>query len=149
MNPAAPRPDSREHGLLIDRSGKNHYGNAGKSRAPAALRNGADGPFVGPIPVNDAQHPLIIKWTLDHRIPSICGDRTYALAWGLMSYWTDWDELRRRTAGYVDRILKGANPGILPIEQPSKFELVVNKKAAKTLGLAIPPSVMLRTDEVI
>ena len=66
-----------------------------------------------------------------------------------MSYWTNWDELRRKTATYVDKILRGANPGDLPIELPTKFELVINLKTAKALGLAIPQLLLQRADEVM
>ena len=66
-----------------------------------------------------------------------------------MSYWTDWPDLRRPSAVYVDKILKGAKPADLPIEQPTKLELVINLKTAKVLGLNIPRSLLLRADEVV
>jgi putative ABC transport system substrate-binding protein len=75
--------------------------------------------------------------------------RLYVEAGGLISYGADFNENWRRAAVFVDKILKGAKPADLPVEQPSKFELVVNLRAAKALGLTIPPSLLLRADEVI
>jgi putative ABC transport system substrate-binding protein len=86
---------------------------------------------------------------LDHRLPSIFGFREWADAGGLMSYGPSLTGMYRLAAGYVDRIMKGAKAADLPIEQPTKFELVVNLKTANTLGLTVPPSILARADEVI
>ena len=86
---------------------------------------------------------------LKHRLPTMFGAKEHAEAGGLLSYGTNNADLFRRAAGYVDKILKGANPSELPVEQASKFELVINLRTAKALGLTIPPSVLLRADEVI
>ena len=83
------------------------------------------------------------------RIPVIHGQKDFAEAGGLISYGTNFKDLFRRVAGYVDKILRGAKPGDLPVEQPTKFDLVVNLKTAKTLGITIPESILLRADEVI
>ncbi len=92
---------------------------------------------------------MLLNLALKARLPVIYGERNFPEAGALMSYGPHIEDLFRRSAGYVDKILKGAKPGDLPIEQPTKFELVVNLKTAKTLGIKIPQSILLRADEVI
>ena len=91
----------------------------------------------------------LAKLALKEKLPTISAMRPYVDEGGLMSYGADWPDQLRRSAVYVDKILKGAKPGDLPIEQPTKFELVVNLKTAKALGITIPQSIPLRADEVI
>ena len=91
----------------------------------------------------------IAELAVKHRLPTVVGFREYVEAGGLASYGTDYPDLFRRAATFVDKILKGAKPGDLPVEQPTKFELVINLKTAKALGLTISQSLLLRTDLVI
>ena len=92
---------------------------------------------------------LILEFAAKQRLPAMCAVREFADDGGLMAYGVDLKDLLRRAAAYVDKILKGAKPADLPVEQPTKFELVINLKAAKALGLTIPPSVLGRADHVI
>jgi putative ABC transport system substrate-binding protein len=91
----------------------------------------------------------IAELALEHRLPGVFTLREYALAGGLMSYGPDYPMLERQHARYVDRILRGASPGDLPIEQPTKFDLMINLKSAKVLGITIPQSILVRADELI
>ena len=84
-----------------------------------------------------------------HRLPSISNQRHFVNSGGLIFHGARLDDVHRRAASYVDRILKGATPGDLPVERPTRFELVINLKTAKALGLTIPPSLLQRQDEVI
>ena len=97
----------------------------------------------------DAEKHRLVSLAARHRLPTIYEHRAYPEAGGLMSYGPDIRDVFRRAAGYVDKILKGAKPADLPVEQPTKFELVINLKTAKALGLTIPPSVLARADQVI
>jgi putative ABC transport system substrate-binding protein len=131
--------------------------------SPAFVREGVDiehalvafaqqpngGLIVLPNPVTIVHRKLIITTAAAHQLPAIYPFRFFATDGGLMSYGLDLRANFRRAAHQVDKILKGAKPGELPVEQPAKFELVINLKTAKELGLSIPQSILLRADEVI
>ena len=91
----------------------------------------------------------IARLANDNRLPTMYGLRDYANAGGLIAYGPNLAQMYRRTATYVDKILKGAKPEDLPVEQPARFELLINLKTAKTLGLEIPPTLLSIADEVI
>jgi len=104
---------------------------------------------VLPSPFFNAHRGRLIELAARYRLPAIYEFKNYVQDGGLMSYGPSINEMFRGMASYVDRILKGAKPGDLPIERPTRFELVINLKTAKTLGLTIPPSLLARADEVI
>jgi len=108
-----------------------------------------DALFVGDNPVYLIHRDRLLTLAAKHRLPTLFGHREFVPAGGLMSYGPSLADLFRRAAGYVDKIRKGAKPADLPVDQANKFELVINLKTAKTLGLTIPPSVLARADEVI
>jgi putative tryptophan/tyrosine transport system substrate-binding protein len=112
-------------------------------------RERADALIILGHPMLAQQRGRIAALTAKSRMPAMAAQREYAEAGSLMAYGASLPEMYRRAATYVDKILKGAKPGDLPIEQPTKFEFVVNLKTAKTLGLTIPPAVLARADEVI
>jgi putative ABC transport system substrate-binding protein len=112
-----------------------------KERADALIQ--MDDPFIS------LQRRRIADLALQRRLPTVSSERIYPEAGALMSYGASFADLFRRAATYVDKILKGAKPADLPVEQPTKFELVINLKTAKALGLALPPSLLQRADEVI
>jgi putative tryptophan/tyrosine transport system substrate-binding protein len=108
-----------------------------------------DGLSVSRGPLMDTNQKRTIGFALKSRLPSVYGSRGAVEAGGLMYYGADITESYRRVAAYVDRILKGVKPGDLPVEQPAKFELVINLKTAKQIGVTIPDSVLAKTDRVI
>jgi putative ABC transport system substrate-binding protein len=114
-----------------------------------AARAGARAVAIMPDPIFATNLKQLAALTVKNRLPAIFHLGEFAEAGGLLAYGSDRSDLFRRAAIYVDKILKGAKPGDLPIEQPTKFELVVNVNTAKALGLTVPPSLLLRADQVI
>jgi len=113
------------------------------------IRARPEGLLLMPDPVTSSQMAQIVDFTTRHRLPAMNGRRLFPERGGLMSYGIDFAEHVRAGIRYVDKILKGAKPADLPVEQPTKYELVINLKTAKALGITIPQSVLLRADEVI
>jgi len=113
------------------------------------IKDRAQGLIVLPHAVTNANRARIASLAAGHRLPGMYPDSEYVEAGGLMSYAPNYSDQHRRAATFVDKILKGAKPADLPIEQPTKFELVVNMKTAKALGLTIPQSILTRADTVI
>ena len=119
-------------------------------RALTAFAQGPnDGVIVSGSPRATAHRNLIIALAAKHRLPAVYSARFYAVAGGLIAYGLDFLDQYRRAAGYVDRILKGEKPAELPVQHPTKYDLVINLKTAKALGFEIPSSVLARADEVI
>jgi putative ABC transport system substrate-binding protein len=115
----------------------------------AATKGRADALLVFGNPVLNAHRTQVVDLAVKHRLPATYTRPEFVEAGGLMIYGTSYTDLSRRAATYVDKILKGAKPGDLPVEQPKKFELVINLKAAKQIRLTIPPNVLARADRVI
>jgi putative ABC transport system substrate-binding protein len=113
------------------------------------MKNRDQGVLVGASPFVFVHKKTIIDRAAEHRIAAIYSLQVYVEAGGLMSYGVNVPEMQHRAAVYVDKILKGAKPADLPVEQPTRFDLVINLKTAKALGLTIPPSLLGRADELI
>jgi putative ABC transport system substrate-binding protein len=115
----------------------------------SAVRQQAGGVVVGLDTLLQTYRKPIVDLAARHRLPAIYQAREFVEAGGLIVYAVSYPHMYRRAASYVDRILKGAKPGALPIEQPSRFELVINLGAARALGLTIPRALLARADEVL
>jgi putative ABC transport system substrate-binding protein len=126
---------------------RNADGHDDAFRAMAAKRTGGILLLVDPLTLFH-RHRLA-DLAIGNRLPMMGGLADYAEAGCLMSYWADTRDVYRRAASYIDRLVKGARPGELPIEQPTKFELVANRRTANALGIAIPQSILVRADRVI
>ena len=113
------------------------------------VRRAAKAALVLADPMTFVHRRRLADLAAKQHLPLMGSLREYADAGGLMAYWADGDELLRRAADYVDKILKGAKPADLPVEQPTRYELVVNRKIAGALGLTLPESLLLRADHVI
>src|SRR5438552_5593982 len=111
-------------------------------------KNHDQGVLVTSAPFMFVHRKVVIDLAAAHRIPAMYEFQVFVEPGGLMSYGVNTSEMQRRAAGYVDKILRGAKPADLPVEQPTKFELVMNLKTAKALGLTIPPALLSRADEV-
>jgi putative ABC transport system substrate-binding protein len=112
-------------------------------------RQRADSLIVFPDPLTFSNQDLIIAFTIKSRVPSLFGAQEFVESGGFVSYGPSYPGMFRRGASYVDKILKGARPADLPVEQPTKFEFVINLKTAKQIGVTIPPNVLARADKVI
>jgi putative ABC transport system substrate-binding protein len=115
----------------------------------AAVQGRADALLVLASPLFYRERRQLTALALQHRLPSIAGSRDAAEAGALLAYGANLAHMYRRAASYVDKILKGATPADLPVEQPTKFELIINRKTAQALGITLPPSLLLLADEVI
>ena len=126
----------------LDAKGLESAFKTAKQKQVKAIMTTASRPFF-------AERKRIVELAGKNRLPAIYFQKEFVDEGGLMSYGVDYDDLFRRAAVYVDKILKGAKPADLPVEQPAKFELIINLKTAKQIGLTIPPNVLARADKVI
>jgi putative ABC transport system substrate-binding protein len=128
--------------ILVPKDIEGAFRAAGKGQADAVL-------IIVPSSVAASHRKEIVEFAIKSQLPATYPQSQYVEAGGLMSYGVSIVDLNRRAATYVDKILKGAKPADLPVEQPTKFEFIINLKAAKQIGLTIPPNVLARADRVI
>jgi putative ABC transport system substrate-binding protein len=114
-----------------------------------AIRQGADGLVIGADGLTQMHQQAIVDWASRNRVPAIFPAREFVEAGGLIAYAVNYPNLYFQLAAFLDKIFKGAKPGDLPVQQPTRFELVINLKTAKALGLEVPPPLLARADEVI
>jgi putative tryptophan/tyrosine transport system substrate-binding protein len=114
-----------------------------------AKRDGAQALITTPTPVINAQQREVLEFAAKNRLPAMYPTSEFVDAGGLMSYAPNYTDLWRRVADFVDKILKGTKPADIPVEQPKQLEFVINLKAAKQIGLTVPPNVLARADRVI
>lgn len=114
-----------------------------------AVRQHVDGLVVGADGLTQMHQQTIVDWVARNRLPTVFPAREFVETGGLIAYAVNYPDLYFQLATFVDKIFKGAKPGELPVQQPTKFELVINLKTAKALGLEIPPMLLARADEVI
>jgi len=157
-NPASPTYEPKMNSLTVAAQALGLQLHVVELRSPdeldaafaAMTRAGADALFVLEDPaLIDGLRWRIVDLAAKSRLPAMYSWRMYVDAGGLMAYGPSLPDMHRRAAVYVDKILKGAKPADLPVEQPTKFEFVINLKAAKALGLAIPPTILFQADEVL
>jgi putative ABC transport system substrate-binding protein len=126
---------------------------SGQHDIEAVIRGLATPPGGGLVTLTDSSmteyRDMIIAMTAFHRVPAVYANRNFPLNGGLIAYVADYPDLFRRASGYVDRILRGAKPADLPVQQPNKYELIVNLKTARALGFTVPPTLLATADEVI
>lgn len=114
-----------------------------------AVKEGIDGLIFGVETLTQAYQTLIIEFAARQRLPAVYASRSFVESGGLLSYGAAYPNLYYRAAAFIDKVLKGARPGQLPIERPTKFELVINRKTAAALKITIPPDLLLRSDDIV
>ncbi len=149
MDPAPLQAAARALGITLLLSGETESPEEFRDTFTEMVRDRADAVYAPETPINVGQRRLVVEMALKHRLPAIYGAREFVEAGGLMSYGPSFAELFRRAAIYTDKIFKGASPSDLPVEQPMRFELVINLKTARELGLTLPPAIMIRATEFI
>ncbi len=149
LDPKPLEDAARALGLSLIFSGETESHEEFRDTFADMVRARADAVYAPETPINVRQRKLIIELALEHRLPAIYGSREYVEAGGLMSYGPSFPALLGRTVTYIDKILQGANPGELPVEQPMHLELVVNRKAASEIGVGIPATILMQAVEII